>query len=104
MIRQSPSAGRKVEEGATVSIVVAKAVKQATVPNVIGKERRDAVERVRAAGLVPAVEEEETEVEGQIGRVVDQFPPPAEEVEPGSEVKLVVGKRVQAFPEEGQEG
>ena len=103
VISQSPSAGRQVEQGATVAIVVARAVKQATVPNVIGKERREAVERVREKGLVPVVEEEETEVESQIGRVLDQFPPPKEEVEPGSEVTLVVGKRAQAFPEEGEE-
>lgn len=100
VIRQSPSAGKTVEEGSTVSIVVAKAVKQATVPNVIGKERREAVERVREKNLVPFVEEEETEVESQIGRVVDQFPTPKQEVEPGSKVTLVVGKRAQAAPEE----
>ena len=102
VIRQSPSAGSRVPVGSTVSIVVARGIKQTTVPNVIGKERRAAVERIRAAGLVPDVEEEETEVEDQIGRVVDQFPPPGEEVEPGSEVKLVVGRRA-VFFEEGEE-
>ncbi len=102
VIRQSPSAGSRVAVGSTVSIVVARGVKQAKVPNVIGKERREAVERIRAAGLTPVVEEEETEVESQIGRVVDQFPPPNEEVEPGAEVKLVVGKRA-VFFEEGEE-
>jgi serine/threonine protein kinase len=101
VIRQSPNAGTKVTEGSTVSIVVAKGKKQAKVPNVIGKERREAVELVREAGLAPFVEEEETEVPSQVGRVVDQFPTPGSEQPPGTEVTLVVGKRAsEAFPEE----
>jgi eukaryotic-like serine/threonine-protein kinase len=99
VLRQSPSAGRKLDEGSTVSIVVARSKQQSKVPNVIGKERREAVELVRSAGLTPVVEEEETEVESQIGRVVDQFPTPGSKVEPKSEVTIVVGKRAQAFPE-----
>jgi eukaryotic-like serine/threonine-protein kinase len=101
VIRQSPNAGTKVPEGSTVSIVVAKGKKQVKVPNVIGKERREAVELVREAGLAPFVEEEETEVPSQVGRVVDQFPTPGSEQPPGTEVTLIVGKRAsEAFPEE----
>ena len=75
---------------------------EAKVPNVIGQLRREAVEAVRAAGLVPVVEEEETEVEEKIGRVIDQFPTPGSQVEPKSEVTLVVGKRA-VLPEELEE-
>lgn len=103
VIRQSPSAGSEVEPGATVTIVVSKGEEKevARVPNVIGKERRQAVEALRAAGLVPSVEEEETEVESQIGRVLDQFPPPGTELEPGATVTIVVGKRAaESFEEE----
>jgi serine/threonine protein kinase len=104
VIRQSPNAGATVTEGSTVSLVVAKGKKQAKVPNVIGKERREAVELVRAAGLAPFVEEEETEVPGQIGRVLDQFPTPGSQQPPGTEVTLVVGKRAsEAFPEAEEE-
>jgi len=46
VIRQSPNAGTKVSEGSTVSIVVAKGKQQVKVPNVIGKERREAVELI----------------------------------------------------------
>lgn len=92
-IRQSPSAGSELPRGSSVTIVVSAGEEQATVPNAIGSERREAVEALRAAGLVPAVQEQPTEVEGQIGRVTDQFPPPGSEVEPGSEVTIVVGKR-----------
>jgi serine/threonine-protein kinase len=101
VIRQAPNAGEKVAEGSTVAIVVAKSKQKARVPNVIGKERREAVELIREAGLAPFVEEEESETPSQIGRVVDQFPTPGSEQEPGAEVTLIVGKRAaEAFPEE----
>ncbi len=103
VIRQSPSAGTKVAVGSTVSIVVAKAVKLTKVPNVVNKERRKAVELIRERGLDPEVEEEETEIEEQIGRVIEQLPAAHEEVEPGSKVTLIVGKR-SSFSEEGEEG
>jgi eukaryotic-like serine/threonine-protein kinase len=105
VISQSPSAGTEVPLGSTVSIVVAKGVREAKVPNVIGRLRSEAVQAIRDAGLVPNVEEEETEVPGQVGRATDQFPPPGTEVEPGTEVTIVVGKQaaVSPTPEAGEE-
>jgi len=102
VLSQSPDAGERVDPGSTVSIVVSSGEEESKVPNVIGQERREAVEAVRAAGLVPVVEEEETEVPGQGGRVVDQFPPPGRELPEGTEVTLVVGKYV-PFEEEPEE-
>ena len=92
VIRQAPSAGSQLPPGSTVSITVSKGEEKATAPNVIGKERPEAVEAVRAAGLKPVVQEQETEVPSQVGRVTDQFPPPSSELKPGSTVTLVVGK------------
>jgi beta-lactam-binding protein with PASTA domain/predicted Ser/Thr protein kinase len=92
VIRQAPSAGSQLPPGSTVTIVVSKGEEQATAPNVIGKERAEAVEAVREAGLKPVVQEQETEVPSQVGRVTDQFPPPGSELKPGSTVTLVVGK------------
>jgi len=106
VIRQAPDAGSEVEPGSAVSIIVSSGEEeeQSKVPNVIGKERREAVEAVRAAGLTPAVEEEETEVPGQIGRVIDQFPPPGSEQEPGATVTITVGKRaLEPAEAEGEE-
>jgi len=108
VIQQSPDAGGEVEPGATVAIVVSSGEEeeeQARVPNVIGKLRREAVELIRAAGLTPSVEEEETEVQGKVGRATDQFPPPGTEAEPGETVTITVGKAaVEAVEEEGPEG
>jgi len=104
VISQSPDAGSEVEAGSTVAIVVSGGEEKETakVPNVIGKERREAVELIRGAGLTPSVEEEETEVPSQVGRVIDQFPPPGSEGEPGDTVTITVGKQA-AAPEEGPE-
>ncbi|HEX4463706.1 MAG TPA: Stk1 family PASTA domain-containing Ser/Thr kinase [Solirubrobacterales bacterium] len=99
VIRQAPSAGSQLPPGSTVSITVSKGEEKATAPNVIGKERAEAVEAVRAAGLKPVVQEQETEVPSQVGRVTDQFPPPNSEVKPGSTVTLVVGKAAAAAAE-----
>lgn len=92
VIRQAPSAGSQLPPGSTVSITVSKGEEKATAPNVIGEERAEAVEAVREAGLKPVVQEQETEVPAQVGRVTDQFPPPNSELKPGSAVTIVVGK------------
>jgi serine/threonine-protein kinase len=92
VIRQAPSAGTEVEPGSTVSIVVSKGKEKIAVPNVIGKLRSEAVAALREAGLSPTVQEQETEVPNQAGRIVDQFPPPGSKVDKGAEVNVVVGK------------
>ncbi len=102
VIRQAPSAGSELPRGSSVSIVVSQGEEKATVPNVIGKERAEAVEMLRQAGLAPTVQEQETEVPQQVGRVTDQFPPPGSEVEPGSTVTVVVGKRAPEAESEGE--
>ncbi len=99
VIRQAPSAGSRLPSGSTVSIVVSKGERTVSMPNVIGKLRADAVEALRAEGLKPTVSERETEVESQVGRVTDQFPPPGSEVKPGAGVTVVVGKRAAASGE-----
>lgn len=103
VISQAPSAGSELPRGSSVAIVVSEGERKSTMPNVIGMERKEAVEAVRAAGLVPTVEEEETEVAQQVGRVTDQFPPPGSEVDPGSGATVTVG-RLAPESETGTEG
>ena len=106
VIRQSPDAGSMVEPGVDGGDrrLQRRRRETAKVPNVIGKERREAVEAIRAAGLTPSVEEEETEVPSQVGRVIDQFPPPGCEQEPGATVTITVGKQAVETEEEGTTG
>jgi beta-lactam-binding protein with PASTA domain/predicted Ser/Thr protein kinase len=106
VIEQAPDAGSRVEPGSTVAILVSAGEEEegAQVPNLIGKLRREAVEAIRAAGLQPSVEEEETGVPGKVGRVIDQFPPPGTEAEPGDTVTITVGKQeAEPVEEEGEE-
>ena len=100
VIRQAPDAGERVSQGSTVEIVVSSGKSKAEVPNVIGKLRSEAVKTLREAGLGPVVEEEETPVPGQVGRVLDQFPPPEPSSNPGAEVTIVVGAKRRKLPEE----
>jgi eukaryotic-like serine/threonine-protein kinase len=93
VIRQSPSAGTEVDPGSTVSIVVSKGAEKTAVPNVIGKLRSDAVTTLRSAGLTPVVQEQDTDVPSQVGRVTDQFPPPGSEVDKGTDVTVVIGRQ-----------
>ncbi len=92
VIRQSPSAGREVESGSSVSIVVSKGEKKVAVPNVIGKPRSEAVTTLREAGFSPTVQEQEVEAASKAGLVIDQFPPAGSKVGRGAEVTVVVGK------------
>jgi serine/threonine-protein kinase len=104
VLRQSPSAGKELEPGSTVQIVVSSGREAKKMPGVVGLQRREAVEEVRAAGLTPVVEEEETRNEAKIGLVTRQSPRGGTELTPGSEVTLIVGKRAAAPPAEEAEG
>src|ERR1700749_2585109 len=103
VLRQSPSAGQELEPGSTVQIVVSSGRETKKMPGVVGQERREAVETVRAAGITPVVEEEETRNEEKIGLVIRQSPTGGTELAPGSEVTLFVGKRAPKVPEEEPE-
>ncbi len=103
VLRQSPSAGAELEPGQTVQIVVSSGRETKKMPGVVGRERREAVETVRAAGLTPVVEEEETRNEEKIGLVIRQSPSGGTELRPGADVTLIVGKRAKVVPEEEPE-
>jgi eukaryotic-like serine/threonine-protein kinase len=92
VLRQSPSAGKEVEPGSAVAIVVSKGQQKVAVPNVVGKLRSEAVAALREAGLKPIVQEQETEAESKIGRVINQFPAGGTKLEKGAEVTIAVGK------------
>jgi serine/threonine-protein kinase len=105
VLRQSPNAGKELEPESTVQIVVSAGREKVGMPGVVGLERREAVEEVRAAGLTPVVEEEETRNEEKIGLVTRQSPSGGTQLLPGAEVTLIVGKRAAKVPaEEETEG
>jgi len=94
VISQSPNAGTRVAVGDTVSIVVSQGVQKVPVPNVIGDLRSTAVTALRNAGFVVTVNEQDTTVPSQNGRVTDQFPSPGTLRAKGTGVTIFVGKLV----------
>jgi eukaryotic-like serine/threonine-protein kinase len=104
VVRQAPSAGSALPRGSTVSIVVSEGEELTTVPNVLGMERAEAVQAARDADLVPDPYESEFDVPpSKVGRVIDQFPRPGAEVEPGFSMDIKIG-RAPREPEEEEEG
>jgi beta-lactam-binding protein with PASTA domain/predicted Ser/Thr protein kinase len=91
VLQQAPDAGNRVAQGTTVTIIVSKGQAQVTIPNVIGKTRSSAVSTLRAKGFTVSVEEQETDIPSQDGRVVDQFPSPGSTAAKDSTVTIFVG-------------
>ena len=87
VIKQDPKAGRKLEEGETVTITVSTGVEQVEVPDVGGLSFKEARDLIEAEGLVVGdvtrVESEEEE-----GTVLDQDPAAGTEVDVDSPVDL----------------
>jgi beta-lactam-binding protein with PASTA domain/predicted Ser/Thr protein kinase len=98
VVQQSPDAGQKVDQGSTVTIVVSSGASTITVPNEIGKTRSSAVSDLRAEGFDVAVSTQNTDVEAQDGKVIDQFPAPGGSAKKGSTVTLTVGNFVAPTP------
>ena len=78
-----------VKEGSTVSVVISKGQEKATVPNVEGKERDEAIKLLEDANLVAEVIEETSRTVEE-GYVISQDTDPDTEVYAGDTVKIHV--------------
>jgi len=92
VVRQTPEGGSQADRGDEVTIVVAKAPEQVSVPNVEGLSQADAVAALRDAGLAPSVRERVTEDETEDGTVLEQRPGAGTDVDAGDSVILIVGR------------
>ena len=92
VLRQSPSAGSKVDKGGTVTIVVAKAPTKVQVPGVIGEDQGSASSALSAAGLTVVADTQDVTDQAQDGVVVSQNPAEGAQVKKGSKVTIVVGR------------
>ncbi len=88
VIYTEPHGGETATHDSTVTIFVSSGPQLVKVPVLTGSQRRVAVQRIRARGLVPEVAEQESNV--QVGQVLHQSPNAGEELEPGSTVQIVV--------------
>ena len=101
VIAQDPGGGTVVDKGSRVTLTVAKEPERVEVPNVVGDLEDTAKDKLRDAGLNPVVVEEETEDPAAVGQVLRQRPGQGAEVDPRSDVTIVVG--VLPVDDEGDE-
>jgi serine/threonine-protein kinase len=92
VLRQSPSQGTKVDKGASVTIVVAKAPTKVTVPNVVGQDQGTASSTLSAANLTVVTHTQAVTDQTQDGLVISQNPAAGQRVAKGSKVTIVVGR------------
>jgi serine/threonine-protein kinase len=89
VIDQVPAAGRKADEGSTVTLLVSNGPTTVKVPDVLGLAENDAERRVRRSRLRPAVDRESS-TEIPEGTVIRSDPGPGVAIERGSKVTLIV--------------
>jgi serine/threonine-protein kinase len=92
VLSQSPAAGVKVAKGSTVTVTVAKAPAQVTVPDVTGSDQASAEQRLGAAGFNVATQTRPVTDPAQNGVVVAQRPTGGTRADKGSTVTIVVGQ------------
>jgi serine/threonine-protein kinase len=92
VLEQSPAAGTQLQKGATVTLTVAKAPAQVSVPDVIDDDVDQAVAKLRAAGFSVRKRREAVDTPDDDKVVLDQNPPAGEKRDSGAEVTLVVGR------------
>ena len=92
VLRQDPGAGKKLDKGSTVNLVVAKAPPAVDVPDVVDDERDAAQKALRDAGFEVRVREETVDTLDQDGIVISQNPAGGDQLRKGSRVTIVVGK------------
>jgi len=91
VISQSPGAGKQVEKGTPVDLVVSKGIRRLVVPNLIGSNETTAAAALRALGLDVFVAERRFDKSPE-GTVLEQSIAAGEEVEEGTTVELVVSR------------
>lgn len=94
VISQSPNAGTSVDPGSSVTLTVSSGPEytKVSVPPLVGLTQSDAESQLSSAGLVASVQTEDTTIQPQDGRVINQSPSQGTEVADGSTVVITVGR------------
>lgn len=90
-----PAVGTEVNTGSTVEVRMSKGKRPVTVPGVKGQERDRAKKTLEKAGLQVAEETEEFNKDIPSGQAIRTDPKEGAEVEPGSEVTLVLSNAIE---------
>jgi tetratricopeptide (TPR) repeat protein len=94
IIGQSPEAGREVQAGTSVSVMVSSGPSTVEVPNLAGKSRGEARNMLDAAGLRRGMEVVEV-LSNDVGedKVVEQYPAAGSRVERDTSVRISVAQK-----------
>jgi len=104
VVAQDPDPGSERPKGETVQISVSKGPQTTTVPDVLDQEQDSAGEELQAAGFEVRVVGQDTADPTLDGIVIEQNPAPGLEAQPGSRVTIVVGRFIEADPQERRNG
>jgi serine/threonine-protein kinase len=91
VLKQNPGAGASADEGATISLSVAKQPTEVVVPDVEGQTRRAATAALEEAGLTARARERAVETPDEDDTVVEQNPPAGERRKRGATVFITIG-------------
>ncbi|HEY0359277.1 MAG TPA: Stk1 family PASTA domain-containing Ser/Thr kinase [Mycobacteriales bacterium] len=102
VLTQDPAPGQSVDENSAVRLTVSKG-NLATVPNVVGKTRDEAVGMLASAGFTPKVT---FRADGSVpeGQVIEQNPAGNQQKPKGSAVRIVVATPANPSPEPNPSG
>ena len=100
VIRQSPSAGQKLDKGHTVIIVVSTGEEDVTVPNVTGLTKDDAIAKLSAANLRYSITSYEYSDSYAAGYVMYQNYGSGEKVAPDTVINIKISKGPEKKPED----
>lgn len=91
---QSPDAGTAVDAGSSVTLTVSSGPETTNVdvPPLVGLTQADAESQLTSAGLVASVQTQDTTIQPQDGRVINQSPSQGTSVAEGSTVVITVGR------------
>jgi len=92
-IRTVPGAGNEVERGERIQLFISSGPELVAAPSVVGLSRDSAEAQISDSGLVPAVQEQESEEPE--GEVIAQDPSAGTELERGSTVTITVSTGVE---------
>ena len=92
VLSQEPAAGTEVDPGASVEIVVARAIPIVIVPDLLGQGAQEASDTLTAVELEPRTSFRDVTDPTQEGVVLDQRPGSGTEVEQGAPVRIFVGR------------
>ncbi|WP_026421820.1 Stk1 family PASTA domain-containing Ser/Thr kinase [Actinokineospora inagensis] len=96
VVDSNPAAGSTVRKGDRITLKIGTAPGKVAVPDLTGKTPDEAKQILQQAKLQVASTTDESAVkdgeDNLIGKVVDSTPPAGQQVNPGTQVKLVIGK------------